>query len=453
MSVPILLAVTDPAWEASVVAQSRPGHPVEVARRCVDVADLLAAAAAGIGRVAVVSAELRRLDRDVLTRLAVAGVAVVGLAATGDEDGERRLRQLGVRQTVAADDPPTALAAAVLAALAEPVTGGELDWAEPRSAVADASIGGPPPAYDVADADAPWQVGGDRPVIAVWGPAGAPGRSTIAVNLAAELARLSGSALLVDADVHAASIAQLLGLLDEAPGLAAACRLANAGRLDVPSAADVAVAIRGGLRVLTGLPRPDRWPELKPASVTATLEVSRRLAAATVVDLSASLEQDEELSYDTAAPRRNGATLAVLDAADVVVAVAAADPVGLQRFVRAVAELREAAPEATIHPVVNRLRRGAVPGGDPRQEIAAALERYAGLRDPWFLPDDRAACDLALAGGRTLAEAASGSPLRTAIASLAADLAVRHAGVPGDRVRAPRRRRPARRGRLRQAVR
>jgi len=36
----------------------------------------------------------------------------------------------------------------------------------------------------------------------------------------------------------------------------------------------------------------------------------------TVVDCGFSLEQDEELSFDTAAPRRNGATLATLLAAD-----------------------------------------------------------------------------------------------------------------------------------------
>ena len=53
-----------------------------------------------------------------------------------------------------------------------------------------------------------------------------------------------------------------------------------------------------------------------------------------VVDCSFSLEDDEELSFDTAAPRRNGVTLAVLEAADTVLCVSGADPVALQRSIR-----------------------------------------------------------------------------------------------------------------------
>ena len=55
-------------------------------------------------------------------------------------------------------------------------------------------------------------------VIAVWGPAGAPGRTTLAVNLAAEIAAAGHSVALVDADPYGGAIAPALGLLDEAPG-------------------------------------------------------------------------------------------------------------------------------------------------------------------------------------------------------------------------------------------
>ncbi len=54
----------------------------------------------------------------------------------------------------------------------------------------------------------------------------------MAVTLAVEAARLGVETLLVDADTYGASVAQVLGLLDEAPGLAAAARAANSGRLD-----------------------------------------------------------------------------------------------------------------------------------------------------------------------------------------------------------------------------
>ena len=48
------------------------------------------------------------------------------------------------------------------------------------------------------------------------------------------------------------------------------------------------------------------------------LAAARALADFTVVDCGFCLETDEELSFDTLAPRRNGATLAVLDDADLV---------------------------------------------------------------------------------------------------------------------------------------
>jgi Flp pilus assembly CpaE family ATPase len=156
--------------------------------------------------------------------------------------------------------------------------------------------------------------------------------------------------------------------------------------------------------------------------VGTVLDEARRLADLVVVDCSFNLEDDEELSFDTAAPRRNGATLAVLDAADTVLCVSGADPVALQRSVRALDDLREVQPDAEPVVVVNQLRRGPVPG-DPRTEIAAAVERFAGRDVGFFLPADRNATDASLASGRTLAEVAPGSPLRIALRSLASALA------------------------------
>jgi Flp pilus assembly CpaE family ATPase len=262
---------------------------------------------------------------------------------------------------------------------------------------------------------------GTGTLIAVWGPTGAPGRTTVAVALASELAALDSSTLLVDADVYGGVVAQVLGLLDESPGLAAACRLANTGGLDVPALAGLARAVTPRLRVLSGINRADRWPELRPAALEVVLQLCRSLAATTVVDCGFSLEQDEELAYDTAAPRRNGATLTVLETADAVYAVGAADPVGLQRLVRGLAELREAVPG--VHPVVvvNKLRESAVPGG-AEKSARAALSRYAGVTDVLVVPADVDGLDRALCAGRTLAEAAPGSPARAAVAAHAAAL-------------------------------
>lgn len=430
MPVPVLTAVSDAVWEAQLVsALERADLGVAVVRRCVDLADLLATATTGQARAVLLSADLRRLDRASLARLAVAGVAVVGLAPPGDDEAERRLRALGVVHVLPSDTSPEKLADAVVHAVGSPdgaTTGARVAHADPRAAL--------PPDSRVDEPGATTAIGAGEIVagkvtagriIAVWGPTGAPGRTTVAVHLAGELAVLGRSTLLVDADVYGGVVAQVLGLLDEAPGIAAAARLANSGALDLSSLSGLARTVAPDLRVLSGVARADRWPELRPAALEVVLELARSLALTTVVDCSFALEQDEELAYDTTAPRRNGATLTVLSAADTVVVVGTADPIGLQRLVRGLGELKEAVPGVEPLVVVNRLRGTAVPG-DAAAEVRAALARYAGVEQVRFVPLDVAGVDRAVAAGRLLAEAAAGSPVRTALTALAAELS----GVP-----------------------
>ncbi|MEH0111033.1 P-loop NTPase [Tersicoccus sp. MR15.9] len=267
-------------------------------------------------------------------------------------------------------------------------------------------------------------------VIAVWGPTGAPGRSTVAVNLAAELAAELGTAYLVDVDTYGSSTAVMLGLLDETAPVAQACRLADQGLLDVAAlhrvAADVVVG-GGRLRALTGITRPDRWPEVRASALSAVIDLCRQTARATVIDCGFCLEADEELSFDTVAPRRNGATLRALERADVVIAVGSADAIGLPRLVKGIAELAEAVPTATPTVVVNRVRRESV-GRGSRQQIRAAWERYGpDLPLAALLPDDPSA-DAALLGGTVLRESAPASALRAGIRTLAPDLLGRDAG-------------------------
>jgi MinD-like ATPase involved in chromosome partitioning or flagellar assembly len=364
-----------------------------------------------MGQAALLSAELRRLDVDTVARLDAAGVAVVGLVEPGDQQAADRLRQLGVVRVLPADADPEVIAQALREAVAGPPEPG-LDGADPRAALP--LNGGP--------AEDEGRARGLGRVVAVWGPTGAPGRTTVAVGMADEAARLGVSTLVVDADVYGGVVAQMLGLLDESPGFAGAARQAGTGVLDAAALVRLAWAVRPRLRVLTGLARADRWPELRPRAVATVLAEARRLADLTVVDCGFNLEDDEELSFDTAAPRRNGATLAVLEAADVVLCVSGADPVALQRCIRGLDELHAVLPEVDPVLVVNQVRRGPV-SGDPRREIGEALARFAGTDVRFFLPSDRKATDAALASGRTLAEVAPNSALRTALRSLAAALA------------------------------
>jgi len=452
MSIPVLTAVTGPGEASLVAGLERSGGDVRVARRCADLAELLSAAASGLGRAAIVSADLHRLDREAVAQLRAAGVAVVGLAEPGDGEARARLPALGVTRVLAGDGDPAQVVLAVVEAVAEAVAETTQDRAGRSSALRSrgegpgaarvarwargapgAAIGDPPAvgAADPADAlaapPAPFPAAGPvRPagvragrVVAVWGPIGSPGRTTVATGLAGELARRGAQTLLVDADTYGPSVAQTLGLLDESGGIAGAVRAANSGVLDVDRLARLAPSLSPTLRVLTGLPQPSRWPELRPSALESVWRCARELARWTVADCGFCLEADEELSFDTSAPRRNGATLSALAAADAVVVVGSADPVGLQRLVRALADLRDVlGPAVRPQVVVTKVRAGAV-GTSPERLIRQALLRYAGIDDPWLVPDDRPACDEAMLSGRMLVEIAPTSPARRVLARLA----------------------------------
>ena len=434
-------------WESAVATTLEGVRGLVVSRRCADVSELLSVAEAGLGDTAVVSSDLRGLDLAVVNRLRANRIRVIGVHPGDDEHAERRLRQLTINVTLPvdadADRWATCLADEVVvddleAALTgasgpgadsgtgagpgrQDVTRGDDDgvgW-HPASGVGPMGNDGPDGAGDSAGDDArdDDRGGPDRaPVIAVWGPTGAPGRTAIATAVAAEVAGRGVEVLLVDADTYGGCVAQSLGLLDEAPGIAAACRAADQGLLDLPMLSRIAPEVVPGLRVLTGLPKAERWPEVRAAALERVLELSRSLVRVVVVDCGFCLEDDEELSYDTSAPRRNEATLTALAVSDLVVAVGGADPVALQRFVRGLQELGTV-PSGEPVPVVNRVRAGAV-GSRPESRIADSLLRFAGLGSVRFVPDDPAALDGALLAGRSLVEHAPESPVRRAVADL-----------------------------------
>ena len=461
--IPLLTAVTG-RWEAPLAVGLGACDGVRLVRRCADLAELLAAATAGLARAAVVCADLPRLDGDALTRLRTGGVAVVVLAEPGDPRMAQRLRLLGVTAPLPADSSPAVVAEAVQAAVAS-LTGGDAALpAPPAPASAPAPAVPPlpatspevPPTAAVPHPLAPPPLPPPPPppppgpspdrsldrsparssdrgrLVAVWGPTGAPGRTTVAVGLATELALAGSSTVLADADTYGPSVAQTLALLDESAGLAAAVRAANQGGLDVERLARLAPTVQPGLRVLTGIPRPGRWPELRPSGLEVVWELVRDLADWTVVDCGFGLESDEEVSFDVAVPRRNGATLCTLAQADVVIVVGTADPIGLHRLVRGLQDLREVlAPSRSRRVVVTRVRESAV-GSPPQRRVVDALARYAGVADALLIPDDRAACDAAMLAGRSLAEVAPQSPARRALARLACELAAPEAIVaPG----------------------
>lgn len=429
MSSGLLTAGNGQTWENDLVAAlDRPGSGMSVIRRCVDIADVLTAATTGQASAVVLSGGLRRLDTEVVQRLTAARVAVVGIYPAGEPGVKGRLERIEITTLVADDAGAPAVLAATRAAVAQLVSGGGSAPAlgQPgvgspaQFVVADPRFALPPD--QASPVVIPTLAQSDPPplgrVVAVWGPAGAPGRTMLAANLAVESAESGRPTLLIDADVYGGVLSSAFGLLDESAGIAGACRQAANGRLDLAELTRLVWAVGANLRLLTGISRADRWPEVRPSAIPALLGVARSMAGVTVVDCGFALEADEEITFDTAAPRRNGATLAVLAEADVVVVVGSADAPGMERLVRGLAELREMVPDVQPRVVLNRSRRSAA----SPDEAAAALARFSGLGVTATLPEDRASTDKAWKLGIPLAQAASGSALRKAIRDLSAAL-------------------------------
>lgn len=390
---PVLVAAAGARWEtAALELLERDG--LSLHKRCVDLQDLVAAASTGLAQVAVAAADLRGLDADMVEVVRRAGVGLV-VVHVGASPPEERLLRIGADELVG--DDLEDLVPAVRRA-------GDPRTEEPRS-----GLRGPR--------------GGARTTV-VFGPSGAPGRTTVATGLAAELAHRGRGTFLVDADPYGGAVAQHLGILDEVSGLLAAARLANTGQLDVAGLAGLARTVAADLRVLTGLPRPDRWSEVRAPAFEEILTRAAELDPCVVVDVGFSLERQPGDPFEVA-PQRNGMTLAALERADDVIVVGAADPVGLARLARALVDLEEELPDAPVHVVVNRTRATLGWSDDEVREMVLGFVRPAGMT---CLPEDRPTADRALMTGSSLVELGD-NPLRRGIAELADSLSGDRAGA------------------------
>lgn len=362
---------------------------IRVVRRCADLAETRAVLAAGIGDVVLIDLAVRGLTRETLAELHRPSSAVIGLRSEPDTQGGT---SLGLRTVVESTAPTEEIIATILRAVEEPAAAPEVEgWTQDHQ-----EPDGPP-----------------ARIIAVWGPPGAPGRSSLAMNLAAATAARGIDTVLVDADTHAPSLVHMLGILDEAPGLVAACRAADRDRLSREALEQALTAIDEHLMVLGGIGVAGRWPEVSGPALSVLWRALRSRGGLIIVDCAAPLAEDEDLSYDTIAPQRNAATLSVLRACDIVLAVTSADPVSLTRLVRE----RERLAEVTAAPVHVLVNRRAEAVSEHRLHSVLA-ERFpcASLQS---LPEDSRTAQRALWEGALWQETAPRSPLARAIRELA----------------------------------
>lgn len=370
----LVLALTGLHAEGDVVRSLTGAHaPARISRRVTDVVGLLAACGAGLADGALVAARFPGLDAGVLQRLRDAGVMCWGIVDPEDDDGHQLLRDRGLPVAVVGGDVASAMRALI-----------EERAGTPNSPGATAGS-----------------------LIVVTGPAGAPGRSTVALNVAAECPE----ALLVDADPSAPSLAFQLDLDPAATGILAASRAAQLGVLTPPALLAASQAAGDGLHVVTGVAAPARVGELDGVRGSALWQAATGTGLPVIVDAGA-----------FPSPQAPALLAGALAAAGVVVVVADPSALGIRRLVSGYADLASQT-SAPIILVWNRLvaGRSATLGRRPLERLRPvheALGAAAVTGLPW---DPHAAAALDGHGG-SLGTRAPKSVLRAAIRGLAGDL-------------------------------
>jgi Mrp family chromosome partitioning ATPase len=403
----VLVLAAGHAWESAALAHLEQHSSITVLKRCVDVEDLLASATTGQADVALVALDAPGLDPSATHHLWRHAVRPVGVSdrPAGDLDVDELARQLGIDRVVTVGD---------FGGLGEVVT--KVDVAVRPGAVEPV----PAPPGRILD-DTPSASSSRHRTIAVWGPAGAPGRTTVALNLAAQLARRSSPVVLVDLDPYGGSVAQQLGILDEVSGVLAGARLATSGHL-ADNFESVCRRVEDGLVVVTGIPRAERWREVRASHVDQLL-LESCARGDVIVDTGFCL--DDETADLSGRPSRETMTMGALEVADEIVVVGSADPVGLARLARGLVDVQERFPGTPLRVVVNRMRSSI---GWSQREVAGMVEGFSRSAGLHFVPEDRAGVDRALVTGRA-ALGVAGQEFDHAFAGLADALVPSSAGV------------------------
>jgi MinD-like ATPase involved in chromosome partitioning or flagellar assembly len=244
-------------------------------------------------------------------------------------------------------------------------------------------------------------------LVAFWSAPGSVGRTTTALNLAA-CASAKARVLFVDLDFVSPSAA-LLSTSQELPSLSTVLHHHQiAAQVDDAFLREFAprfASSPNGFRVIAGLSRPDRWPEIDPQLLRALIQDLSSHVDLIVCDLHASAHK---LLASNAVAR------SILAEADSVVALSNANPLSLSRLLREIHEVRALrSDEKSIQAVFNRL------GGKVHEppEVSAFVE-LTKMSPPMTIRDDHDAFDLLISSASLKAAMRKRSAYKTDMQAL-----------------------------------
>lgn len=375
----VITVVGDPQLEADLAA-AMGGQDVDIVLRCVERSEVLAAIRAGAVEGMILAGPAPWVDAQCIAEARSAGIQIA--AVPRDRLDVEQFLSLGVIAM-----PSGSPASDVLAVLRPSGACG------PSTSVSPSGMGR---------------------VFAVWGPKGAPGRSTVAIELAAAMASVEPLTLLVDADPYGGDLKQLLGVVDDVPSIVWAARAAAKGQLQMESiTSELRRAGRDGPVLLPGIPRPELWSDVSVYGWTELLSRSRGLFRNVVIDVGFCLEPGHVAGFDPE-DGRNRITRTSVSSADQVIAVMGAEPIGIKNMAVAIGALDEIAGSERVMLVANRVRAGS------EREVSALVAQHMKRTLATTIPYEPAAVLEALDSSRAVTEQVPGSRVVAAVREIAA---------------------------------
>src|SRR3990170_4176401 len=349
----VLLAVGNPERERRL-RDALSGDGMVIADRCLDAVSLVERATAMDLDVALASSDLHRMSAASLTAIREAPLPLVLLVEPADIE-----RYAGLGHLV----PAAAAADEVCGALREARARGP-SYPTPTGAGASEQVPDSGEGHDDG--------GGEGQVIALVSGKGAPGKTTVAIGLAAALGNAGRRVVLVDADLRGGNVGPYLDL-DPRLGLVG---LAFGGNgISERVRIEDELQEGPGFAVLTGVERPETSSSVSAELLAATVIALRRRFDVVVADAGQAIPVIQPPATDS-----------LLRLADRVLVVTCGDLVSLWNARAAVRHLREGlglAPEA-MAVVLNR-REGRGRYG------MAEVERALGMPVLAAVPEDRRA--------------------------------------------------------------
>ena len=391
-----------------------PGHRLEtdlitgvtqrgftVVRRCLEAVDVLAAASIEPHAAVVVDADTPRLSADTVAAIPGLRERIV-IALASDQDAAVRVRNWGIHSVLMLSDPDV------------------LDRLTTELSAHKQSAHKPVLPEHEKSPDPQSTMGGASRITVVYGPAGAPGRSTIALGLAEAWSRSGDRVCLIDADSIGPSLALLVGMTEDVSGVLVASRYADQGALDIRSLGSACRRLDDRLWLMSGVGSADRWHQLRPASFERVVRLCAENFDRVVIDTNPLLNVEGfDDALTTGMPSRDGVTRSAFHLSDCVVVVTQPDAVSVLRLSADLPLVMRLIEHSRVSVAVNRSSKRDARAATHVGEVLTE----AGVNVPIYTVPDDGAVSTCRRNGSLLWEVAATKKLRRSLAKLGNSLA------------------------------